>query len=200
MATEDKETPAIVEQESKSKRFVTVSFKCTPEEKSRLIKEAKDDSGLTVTDYIKHRVFNPLKPDKDNFSADNTFQEEKDALEHKLSKQKGLIESLKEELENLKELEHNDSTLFNEMQEDESINEFNSWLQSEEGKDSIVKVADLVMASNGNIPTEELTKEEMIKMCVSYCQYHLQESPFWGHKGFADFVEIYLAEQEEEEV
>jgi len=197
MTTEDKETPEMVEQETKSKRFVTVSFKCTPEEKSRLIKEAIDDSGLTVTDYIKHRVFNPLKPEKDNLITDNTFQEEKDVLEHKISEQKELIDSLKEELENLQELEHEDSTLFNEMQEDESVSQFYSWLQSEEGKDSFVKVADLIIASNRNIPTEELTQEEMMKMCVSYCQYHLQESPFWGHKSFADFVEVYLKENKE---
>lgn len=90
-----------------SNNTASVTFKCTEAQKSLLIKKATDECGLTVSEYVKYRVFNdaPNNMPKDEPVQEVITDEEKSALESLISRQRAQIAELNDQIYKLKTAE-----------------------------------------------------------------------------------------------
>lgn len=83
-----------------TKDMASVTFKCSPEQKDLLIKKAVDECGMTISDFVKYKVFND---NEKTVVAAETIEDilpdaEREALEKLVSKQREQIASLNDEL------------------------------------------------------------------------------------------------------
>jgi hypothetical protein len=81
----------ITKVETKGEDLVTVSFRCTAQQKSDLLKKSTDEAGTTLTEYLKMKVFeeSAIQPDVDAKTIEpgkDTPSEEIDAYEKLISR------------------------------------------------------------------------------------------------------------------
>lgn len=94
--TEPVKTPALdnVNDQVVNEKESSVSFRCTESQKSLLIKKAVVESGLTLSEFIKYKLFNEVNPDvKKAMEAeiDVLQDEERNAYEELVKKLRGQI-------------------------------------------------------------------------------------------------------------
>ena len=92
------------ESETEEKRRETITFQLTPSEKRELTKIAVQDCGISVSEFIRTRIFTPVvKVQETTETPESTFNEEERLIyEDKIKEQKALIKSLTEELTSAK--------------------------------------------------------------------------------------------------
>jgi hypothetical protein len=98
VATDSKPTTLNV---APTKETTSVTFKCSQEQKDLLIKKAVDESGMSISDFVKYKVFNdnPVKPTLENEVIQDVLPDaEREALENLVSKQREQIAIINDEL------------------------------------------------------------------------------------------------------
>lgn len=117
MKNADKEGNVVLDTQTQKERLIepgrkTISFHVLPDEKARIIKTAVDDYGLTVSEYIRHKLLTEDKTDKAQIEETQTDDapskdemidglfDEMEAMSTKLRDKDTLIAELKSVIEN----------------------------------------------------------------------------------------------------
>ncbi|MEJ7830667.1 MAG: hypothetical protein WKF91_20825 [Segetibacter sp.] len=181
-----KQIPAATENNTldmQSPKEASVTFRCSETQKNLLIKKAVDDSGLSVSEFCKYKIFSEVIPsiEKNKEVVEDVLSDaERTALEALITKQRLQIVDLNNQIFELKAQAVNLKDDANRKpEEDAEILEVYTWVKEnlfEEG--------------------EEMSIDEFKRLAVKYIKYR-QETGSWSREPFTVYVNNLLRNEED---
>lgn len=205
--TESKASEVLQPQQSKD---VTITFKVTEEQKKLLMKKAIDEAGITLTDFIKHKVFSEPQPQDIN-ALENEREvfsdEEKTMLENLVNNKNNQILDLTNQVTALKAsqiklsepLQTTLTTTSNEItnlsiENDSEIKSFYDEFMKNSNEDNSVDIE----SSNhsffpllGSKNIKDFDIKLFIKTCVLYNKHRLESNVF-NRLSYSEFLIQYF--------
>lgn len=168
-----------------------ITVKMKPEEKSLLIKKAVEESGLTVSEFIRYKLFNETPENKSN-NADIEYKEviedeERQAYEDLIKNQRTAIADLTEKLYKLKAAEIDLANTKTALSISNANKDFLSKLLTDEGKEILLKKRSIFGGRYDN-DLSKLAESDLVNASLNYIKELTDENELLFQNSFVQYL------------